>query len=818
MGVWAPGNGDPIQCPLPGHRDDTPSFNIWKIEGGVPQRFGCFGCGTNGDAIDLVQLVRGVGFGAACDIIDSELIPAFKASGWEPKQYEERRPIREDLETVYNRLTPMSEFGHKALERFCRAKAEDSGRHDFALGSFQEYAATEWGWAGAGPAESGFGVPVVAFPHRDGEGGITGVKFRDPRRSGGRWTQSGSKFTHLYGSWRTHGAPNLLICEGESDCVWAAFELRNNPSWDVLGLPAGANQKILDEQLAAAAGRAAVCVAFDGDAPGLGAARRWYDALREAGVSGRIARLPEGDDILSCGLPTRTVIRRATVPRDTSGLIDIRAGVFVRAQTATRGRGQNQVTTTTWEPLADFAFRPIRELDTETGPAWDIRIEDDGLETVIRATDLANAGTFTRWAVQHGRAFLGPAQAVPLILNWLAAEASYLPLEPTTSKVGRIERGYVWPGGSVGAAKARYVPPIRGDAKLEGRYRLGSERADPLAVRALELLNDERSMATILSWLAATLLRGKRPPAPALFITGEAGSGKTVLLDTVLRTLGFADVGWTLTSTTPFAVDCAVNSSIGFPIWFDEYRPAAREDSMKRLQQILRDAYNGQPSMKGGMSQNLTELTEVSTWAGLIVSGEQGTYETSHADRLILVGLEPDRRNRKALAWLQDDHQRWAGLGWSFLEFLSSWPLFRVRPEGGADLPDRYQQTLGFLRAGHDAWRGFRASLAVPGAFAEPDWEGLARARTDAEDPWLEALRYCDGKFARDGAVVVDSSNGAVRLLPYEVVKESREAGIDLPAGARELVTWLTRRYPGAHQPPRQPGGRRYWLVPGMGL
>jgi len=819
LGVWAPGNGDAVQCPLPGHQDDTPSFNIWKLEDGVPQRFGCFGCGTNGDVIDLVQLVRGVGFGAACDIIDSELLPAFKAAGWEPKQYEERRPVREDLEIIHARLADMSEFGHRTLERFCQTKADDANRPDFALSDFREYAVAEWGWAGAGPAESGFGTPAVAFPHRDAAGAVVGVKFRDPRRSGGRWTQPGSRLSCFYGSWRAHGAPNVLLCEGETDTVWAAYGLREDRSWDVLGLPSGANQRVNDGQLDALRSRALVYLAFDGDRPGLEAARRWYAALREASVPARIVRLPEGEDVLSSGLTAWQIIDRATVPRDGSGTIDVRAGVFCRAQQVTRGRGQNRATTTTWEPVADFAFRPLRELVTEAGPAWDVRLEDDGHETVLRATDLANAGTFTRWTVQRGRAFLGPPPIVPLLLNWLAAESSYLPLETTSSKVGRIGRGYVWPGGTVGADRARYVPPPRGDAKLEGRYTLDPGPWDPLAIRALEMLNDPPAMATLLSWLTATLLRGRQAPAPALFVSGEAGAGKTVLLETVLRTLGFSDVGLTLTSTTPYAVDCAVNASIGFPVWFDEYRPAAREDSMRRLQQILRDAYNGQPSMKGGMTQNLTELTEVSTWAGLLVSGEQGTYETSHMDRLVLVALDPDTRNRKALEWLRDNPRRWAGLGRDLLEFLAAWPLFKVRPYGDPTLPDRYQQTMGFLRAGHDAWRAFRTQAGVPGVLAEPDWERLWARRTDAEDPWLEALRFCDGKMTPggDGAIVA-SGPGEVRVLPYDVVRESRAAGIDLPAGARELVIWLKRRYPGTHQPPRATGGRRYWVVPGMTL
>lgn len=48
-------------CPLPGHKDDTPSFYIGTKADGT-EVFKCYGCNSYGDVISLVQKMEGVGF------------------------------------------------------------------------------------------------------------------------------------------------------------------------------------------------------------------------------------------------------------------------------------------------------------------------------------------------------------------------------------------------------------------------------------------------------------------------------------------------------------------------------------------------------------------------------------------------------------------------------------------------------------------------------------------------------------------------------------------------------------------------------------
>jgi hypothetical protein len=255
-----------------------------------------------------------------------------------------------------------------------------------------------------------------------------------------------------------------------------------------------------------------------------------------------------------------------------------------------------------------------------------------------------------------------------------------------------------------------------------------------------------------------------------------------------------------LTTTTPYGVDSMIGSTVGFPVWFDEYRGGAREDSMGRLRQMLRDAYNGQTSMKGGMTANATELTEVSTWAGIVVSGEMGTQETSLRDRCLMIDLDKDGKNRRAWEWLRADPKRTEGLGYALLEFLADYPdvLFRITPQGMTEAePEmtRFNDTLGFVETGWQAWLAFRAAQGLNDRPVGPDYSTLGRDRREIADPWLDAIRACVGVSTRDGAPIVEETVDGIVLIPSEIIVEARRIGIELPAKGNELVSWLKRRY-----------------------
>lgn len=775
-GTWVAA-GEMINCPLPGHDDSTPSFNLWaEDENGVPQRYGCFGCGRGGDVVGLISEIEGLSDQAA-------LVRAIKLGEQEAAdQYERKRtpkpkkePVRPHAETYKMIKDAMGHREYDVLYRFMESKN--------MLGeAIHDYATEEWGWAAIGNE--------VVFVHRALGNETTGIKYRDPRKttgSKGRRNEDGSHFPALYGSWRDKGRHHVLLCEGETDTVWGAFCLRNEEDWDVLGLPSGAGQRVDQEWLELLKDRE-VTLAFDADAPdsrghrpGPEAALKWC-AERPGTL---VARLPEGEDLLSCNIPVKELLMRASVPMRHNGMITVAEGVFAKH------------TQDGDIPVADFSFAPERELITEEGPAWEGKISGDRRTVLLRAADLVSGSAMTKWCNRHGRSWTGGSgPSVQGVFNFLTASSSFLPLEAATTKAGKIGRSFVGPGFSIGPDRVRYIAPAFGDAKLETKINMEPGIWDPRAILALERLNDPAIMAAILGWIMATMIRGERAPAPPLFVSGESGAGKTNLLSTVLGAVGFG-TETNLTTTTPFGVDCMVSSCVGFPVWFDEYRGGARVDSMERLRQLLRDAYYGQPSMKGGMKTQVTELSEVTTWAGIVVSGEMSSGETSHRDRIVMLDLDPASRNKAAYKWLQDK-RRTAGLGRSILEFLAARPdiLFKIEPRGDSDAPDRFRDTMGFVATGWEAWKHFRWDMGLQDTVvAEPDYSYMSKGRKESEDPWLVAIKHCEGVRTKDGLEIVTQEGNDLVLIPSEIIVEARRVGIELPARANELIAWLKNRY-----------------------
>lgn len=755
-------DGEMMSCPLPGHRDSSPSFNLWAEDAtGIPQRFGCFGCGAGGDVVRLIALIENLDSTAAGARAAALRTEEQADTSERPKRSVRPEIPAENLEEVYGKI--QDERSVHALSRFMQLKGISSE-------AFEVYAMEEWGWAGSGNR--------VVIPHRDREGKLTALKYRSLDR---KKAVTGSRYPALYGAWRDHGHGDVVLCEGESDTLWAAWQLREK-EFDVFGLPAGAEQGISPEWVEMLKDRR-VIVLFDSDDAGMRAARRWCAARPDT----LVGRLPEDEDVLSCGQPVSKLLETACSPRQSMGTVFVDYGVFCKP-----GRKPEDDNVA----LADFSFQPVRELVTPEGPAWEGFIPGERGLTILRSTDLLNGSTLSKWANKRGYAWAGGSGPTAQgLLSYMKSISAFLPLEQTTTRAGKIGRSYVGPDFCIGADRIRYIPPVLGDAKLSEKIKITEDAWDGKAIIALERMNDPAVMATVLGWLCATLIRGERAPAPPLFISGESGAGKTHLIETVLSAFGFnADVN--LTTTTPYGVDCMISSTIGFPVWFDEYRGGAREDSMMRLRQLLRDAYNGQSSVKGGMTQQATELTEVKTWAGIVVSGEMGTQEVSLRDRMVMLDLEPDAKQRGPYEWLRTAG-RTTGLGHALLTFLADRNdvLFRIVPTGPADQPDRFRDTLGFVNAGWEAWLEFRMRQGLTDTPVGPNWNHLAGLREDAADPWLEALRACAGVKDRSGHDIVEEVEGGYQIIPQEVVVEARRVGIELPARANELVTWLTRRY-----------------------
>jgi len=278
--VWGVGE-DVVICPLPDHREKTPSFNLWAPDpSGTPQKFGCFGCGERGDVIDLIRLAYGCGYIEAGDIAVRELIPEYSVSGFTPGAVSQDKI---SAETMRLNFRHMLDRGHHdtPFRHFLRRKGLTDAGH---------YARDEWRW---GATET-----VVYMPHRGPDRLLYGVRLRS---GGKKWSLGGSRFPHLYGAWRDRGREAILLCEGETDTVWAAWSLRHFEI-DVVGLATGTAQLPSPQALALLRDRR-VWIALDGDSSGSKAMERWRsEALMD------IIEVPSGQDLLSCGIPVAELI------------------------------------------------------------------------------------------------------------------------------------------------------------------------------------------------------------------------------------------------------------------------------------------------------------------------------------------------------------------------------------------------------------------------------------------------------------------------------------------------------------------------------
>lgn len=285
-GLWGLGS-QKVSCPNPTHSDSTPSFNLWQPDSaGRFMKFGCYGCSLRGDVIDAIQIHFKVQYMEALDIATNQLVPEYKSSGFLPQV--DTRPVvsRDEVEVAYNELL---EYGDDLapVVRFLNEKEM------LSILPYQE----KWRVRGHHL------INGVSFPHYSPSGVLTGVKFRDRAKLDKKWGIRGSQFPWLYGSWRDSGRQNVVLCEGETDTIWAAYQLQKR-NCDVLGLPTGAAQAPTPQQIEQLEGRD-VWLAFDGDDAGHRAIEVWMERL----ARGHIVEVPLGHDLVSCKVSMANLLR-----------------------------------------------------------------------------------------------------------------------------------------------------------------------------------------------------------------------------------------------------------------------------------------------------------------------------------------------------------------------------------------------------------------------------------------------------------------------------------------------------------------------------
>lgn len=758
------GDDGKVRACCPFHQDSSPSLDLY---GEALEKWGCYPCGVGGDVLDLIQRLGAArSFNGAMEVARLLLSEPDLAAWQGPRKAEVRVfDVAAAADRVQAAVLAAQEEGN-GLAEFVTLKGypfdADWLRETFDVGSEARQ---------------------VVIPYYGRDRCLIGYKHRTPTSKA--LSAAGTHFTDFYGVWRDTGTRPVLLCEGESD-VWAgAFALGDR--YDVLGLPTGAGTR--PDKFAPTLQKREVVLAFDGDDAGRTAIRAWHPALLQQGCTVRVIPMPDGADLASLPNPEEVVLRARAVPAYPKDALEEIDGGLAR-------RGKE-----TYTMVANWTFTPRRELVAEDGSmAYEGVVEPAGMPAVLSSHDLSSKAQIVKWANSCGGSWFGSDRDAQVLLATLQALGPFLPTGRMTQVAGLHDWHFVGPGVKIGPDYWQYVPPA-GDIELSRDVKIRPAPWSTDQVHILRTLHTRAVTDPILAWLAAAPLRSVLHSFPYLGVTGSSGTGKSTLLETLLRQFTGTKVTTNLTSTTRYAVSAMAEATNGIPVWFDEYRPGARLDTITAVNQILRDAFDGAASARGGTKDHWAKVTRRAATAPLIVSGEDTLTETSLVQRTVAISMPLDGKNPEALARVQGwpDH----GLAYAYLEWLiGSYQLGRLwkfdnYEAGPSTLPSRNRTGLGVLDLG---WRLLSRFIDEHGGteLGEPDLSLVVGEATEAatHSPIEDAIRWAIDEI--DAAEFLgrrpDKDQIWVRvqnLIPF-VTKDSKFL---LPGGSSAVRKYLQQHY-----------------------
>lgn len=666
--------------------DENPSFDVFVNDKGV-QRWGDFAWegGKQGGVIDLVGLfVKAPDNNNKTAIIHSrELYSAFlREPGWKGPVVQPRKPHPVPLETRLKDAGPLTkEVWHTVLE----------GRQGLIQGEgnrkLARFDPADWELQ---QQETNLVIPYRHPKTRE----IVGARYRDLQ--GGKWMASGSKMVPYCQPYAGQGS--VLLVEGETD-TWACTASFSKTHW-VVGIPGVGHrpEKMIDDLFDGLK----VYVAFDGDEPGRAASVPWCRYFLDRNLETFFVPVPEDADWakLPASLHEEVLSRARPVTSAASDLLASPTGYALQMAQNTR-------------PVSNFILEPNKVFRSEDGAYWyRVSVFPGGEDAVLPDTALSTPQSLSKWARQHRKAWYGGSTDHSRLAALLQHQAIFLPEGNHVTRPGLFRSTFVWPGHKIGPDDVQWVEGGK-ISNIEKSFYISSNRKlDSYEIGSLFQAYSLDVITPMLAWLALAPLRSKYERFPILFITGKTGSGKTSLTSRMLHVVTGSHINLNLTSTTPYAAGVYYAASNAFPVWIDEYRPGANPNALNMVNQLIRDGYMGQESVRGGMSSDLTSVTVLKTDSPVIITGEDFASEESHRDRMIKLHLNPVLKG--SLTPLEEIGHR--NLAWGYLNFLAgSNPLGevyvanppKVVPYGPEALTDRQRYNNGILKAGWDLFTTF---------------------------------------------------------------------------------------------------------------
>lgn len=779
-------------CPF--HHDRQESFYLWEGDDGII-RWWCQPCGFGGDIFDLIQRTLSCTFPMAIEEaqkILASLPPGYVAPAAVPR---EQRPQADDWMNRVDvaRSRAVEKDGLLALRLgFVTNEDTQALAHQWDL-----YLRTSWGW-GLDPDTN-----AILMPHWDAAGALTGCKVRSGTQ---KESLPGSKYIALYGAWLGRRYRDVLLTEGESDCVFAGFQaaLEGIPL-DVFALPSGAGRPPTQEQLDFLGRGGTVYLAFDPDRAGVAATRKWIDALVGYGHSDiRICALPHLRDLRAARPTIAHLLAHAKKPLEIPSDIAQAPGGYMRP---TQQGGIRSITSWWVEPLA--------RLVGGDDPGYDAILHTRATSTriVLRLSDLASVQSLNKWANRNELIFTGSDSDRKVIAEFIEAQGAIVPEVFQTEQVGVhlppeeyhfAGATVVYPTDYAGDLPWRYAPTGKSASDVTGRVLLpidhNAEAFQWEWLSAFIALSDPSVTHPLIAWLVASARRHEVQNFPLLFLGGSSGVGKSTLATLALRLLG-SDITVDLAAVTPFALAKTLAATTTIPVFVDEWTRLSRRDSREAFQGAIPNIYTG-GLMERGQVDLTTQTYRVT--APTIIAGEDTFELDRERDRTVV--LYPSRKfqNRDALNVIK--HKPLEGFARNLHTFLLTNPDIPALDYAPTGTRPMYNEMI--LQAG---WATLRSLVSealtngeedAPDLPIEPDLSCMRRAGTPEEQENVYEAALKAGLSIRDAngnpVVWVDGEGRGTWVRAKELVGliESRRIDIQLPGRSRAMLAYFRERFP----------------------
>ena len=305
------------------------------------------------------------------------------------------------------------------------------------------------------------------------------------------------------------------------------------------------------------------------------------------------------------------------------------------------------------EPLTNFIIergQKVQGTDSAQINAVVRTNENESLAITLSSNDFCNVQSFKAKlnANSFSLAFYGTAT----ILEHLKIHINSLPLE---IKYGVKESGIHFIQDRVVAVYGKNVlvaddGPDPDVVQLDGHADLRTDLFGHTVLNRQQLCdilpllisyNDPSKTVTILAWICAVFIKSHLKKNgvkfPHLFLTGEAGSGKSTTLESIILRCFSTSQVTACAQVTKFSLLREASSSNLIPIALDEFKPSKIDKrTISVLSDLFRNSYDAHSGKRGQADQTVTTYE---LQAPLVIVGEQSSTETAIQERSLQVNF-----------------------------------------------------------------------------------------------------------------------------------------------------------------------------------